>query len=89
MTLSSACGSAGVQMSGNFCRLPLISDLSVLTFDYLHRHDVQPPLHHAVRLREEAMSADIDAIAFVSNSPGNTADIVALFQNKRHYVRTR
>ncbi len=49
----------------------------------LQRHAFKPPLHHAVRLGEEAVAADVDAVALVVDGPRQPAHVGALFQDDR------
>jgi hypothetical protein len=45
------------------------------------RHEVHPPLHDAVGLGEEAVAADIHAVAVVANGAGDAADLVRGFED--------
>ena len=44
-------------------------------------HQIQPPLHDAVRLREEAVAADVHAIALVTDGARDAADGVVGFEH--------
>ena len=44
-------------------------------------HDGRPPIHDAVGLGKEAVSADIDAIVLVTDGAGNTAHVFTLLQD--------
>ena len=63
--------------------LSLISNLGGLPLDLLHRHDVQPPLHHPVRLGEEPVPANIDAVSFVIDGSRDPTDVVAFLKYNR------
>ena len=45
------------------------------------RHQVEPPLHHAVGLREEAVAADVHAVALVADRARDAADGVIGFEH--------
>ncbi len=65
---------------GSIALLPLIAKLAI--FVRVGRtasadgHQVQPPAHDAVRLRKEAMAANIHAVALVANGPRDAADLL-------------
>ena len=44
-------------------------------------HQIEPPLHDAVRLGEEAVAADVHAIALVTDSARDAADGVVGFEH--------
>ena len=44
-------------------------------------HQIKPPLHDAVRLREEAVAADVHAIALVTDGARDAADGVVSFEH--------
>ncbi len=44
-------------------------------------HQIEPPLHDAVRLREEAVAADVHAIALVTDGARDAADGVVGFEH--------
>ena len=42
----------------------------------LRWHQVEPPLHHAVALGEEAMTADIHAVTLIANGAGDATYLI-------------
>src|SRR5690242_15203902 len=80
-----------VHTSGEFASLSLICDLnrllymtisiSILGHGGFNRHVLEPPVHHAIALREEAMTADVDAITFVVHGARDATHLVALFKH--------
>ena len=53
------------------------------------RHLPRPPLHDALALGKETMTADIDAISFVLDRAGDASHERALFQHDRNDVSAR
>jgi hypothetical protein len=49
----------------------------------LQGQNLQPPFHHAVGLGEEAVAADVDAVAFVDHGAGDSAQYVGFLQHHR------
>ena len=62
----------------DFVPLALVGDLDRLGNIGVRcgRHQLQPPLHHAVALGEEAVAADVHAVALVADGAGDAADLV-------------
>lgn len=46
----------------------------------LQRQDVLPPIHHAVILREETMTANIHTVAIVLDGTGDSTEFTAGFE---------
>ena len=74
------------QMRGNSddALLALVADLGVGRFG---RHQVHPPLHHAVGLGEEAVAADVHAVALVTDGARDAADLLRGLQHDGRDVR--
>ena len=72
---------------GHVAVLAAVADRGLPGLQLLDRHAIEPPLHHAVRLGEEAMAADVDAVALVVGSPRYAADIVLGLQHDGHDAR--
>ena len=51
------------------------------------RHQLHPPLHHAVALGEKPVAADVHAVSLVADRPRDAADLLARLQNYRHNLR--
>ena len=64
--------------------LSLIIQFAVLARICLNRHQIEPPAHDAVRLREETMAADVHAVALVANGARDAADIDGIFLQHYH-----
>jgi hypothetical protein len=62
---------------GDFALPALIAELAVHAATRFDGHHLHPPLHHAVGLGEEAMAANVHAVAFVDDSAGDAADLLA------------
>jgi len=56
--------------------LALVGDAGGLAGLDLGWHEVHPPLHDAVALGEEAVAADIHAVALVADGAGDAADLI-------------
>ena len=52
-----------------------------LGFARLERHHVEPPAHDPVRLGEEAVAADVDAIALELDGARKAADVLRGLEN--------
>lgn len=50
-------------------------------FRRLERQHFQPPFHDAIRLGKEAMTANVNAVAFVIDGAGNAAHTMAFFKD--------
>ena len=50
-------------------------------FRSLEGQHFQPPLHDAIGLGKEAVTANVNAVAFVIDGAGNSAHAVAFFKN--------
>ena len=89
MTRSTVCGSgpaAGNADTG--VRLALIGDRRCAGGITLDRHAIEPPLHDAVRLRKESVSADVDRLPLYLTVRRQTADGVAHLQDDGTHIRS-
>src|SRR5271157_37784 len=72
---------------GKLALLPLIAQLSRFINASPtaggNRHQFQPPAHHPVRFRKEAMAADVHAVALVADGARDTADLLASLDHNR------
>ena len=78
-------GSGRRAPSRHAARGPLIGDL-VLAGLVGNRHELEPPIHHPIRLGKETMRADVDAVALVVDRAGNAPHVRALLQHDRDDV---
>jgi hypothetical protein len=65
-----------VRGHSDLATLALVGDLRGFRTGGLGRHQVHPPLHHAVALGKEAVPADVHAVALVPDGAGDAADLV-------------
>ena len=54
----------------------------------LQRQDIEPPLHDPLALTEKSVSSQIDAVAFVVEGLGDTADGIGRLADNRADIRT-
>src|SRR5262249_7638351 len=59
----------------------------VVAIRALQRQALQPPVHHPVGFREEAMAADVYPVAVMLDGARDAADIVQRLDDDRLYIR--
>jgi hypothetical protein len=68
---------------GNISLLILVAELALFVCAGFDGHHLQPPAHHAVRLGKEAVTANVHAVALVTDSARDAADLIAGFDHNR------
>jgi hypothetical protein len=81
-----ACSLAGASVGGNFSTLAVIGNFDGV-FVGGDRQNLPPPVHYPIRLGEEAMAADVHAVALVLDGTGNAADLIDLLRTRSAVIR--
>ena len=63
--------------------LPVVADIDIAALAAFDGHAFEPPLHHALALAEEAMTADVHPVALVFNGARDAADGCICFEDYR------